>query len=209
MLFRSEQEIKDWIAAGNGVLQSDPKPGDVKYVDTNKDGQIDTKDKVDLGCGIPKYNYGFTVRCDYKGFDFTLAANGVAGNKIVQSYRQIANSKANYTTAILDRWTGEGTSNTMPRVTTTTDNWMFSDLYVHKGDFLRISNVILGYDFATIIKAKFISQLRLYFQVQNLYTFTKYNGMDPEVGYGTEKWVYGVDQEIGRASCRERVLRLV
>lgn len=193
-VFQNEQEIKDWIAAGNGVLQSNPKPGDVKYTDINHDGMIGTDDKVNLGCGIPKYTYGFSIVCDYKGFDFALAANGVAGNKVVQSFRQIGNKQANYTTAILGRWTGEGTSDKMPRVTNTTDNWMFSDLYIHDGDFLRISNISLGYDFAKLINVKFISKARLYAQVQNAFTFTKYNGMDPEVGFGSESWVYGVDQ---------------
>ena len=72
-------------------------------------------------------------------------------------------------------------------------NWDFSDLYLHDGDYLRISDVTVGYDFSDIIKCKFVNQLRLYFQVQNLFTFTKYNGMDPEIGYGTDSWVSGVD----------------
>lgn len=193
-IFQNQQEIQDWIAAGNGVLQSNPQPGDVKYVDVDHNGTIDTADKVDLGNGIPDFTYGFTIGFDYKGFDFSLNANGVVGNQIVQSFRQIANKQSNYTTAILDRWTGEGTSNRIPRVTNTTDNWMFSDLYVQDGDFLRISNITLGYDFCKLMKIKYISQARLYVQVQNAFTFTKYDGMDPEVGYGSEKWVSGVDQ---------------
>lgn len=104
-----------------------------------------------------------------------------------------ANSKANYTTAILNRWTGEGTSNRMPRVTDTNINWQFSDLYLQDGDYLRISNITLGYDFAKLIKLKAISQARLYVQVQNAFTFTKYDGMDPEIGYGTSDWVSGID----------------
>lgn len=73
-------------------------------------------------------------------------------------------------------------------------NWEFSDLYIQDGDYLRISNVTLGYDFAKLLNWKnVISQARLYFQVQNLYTFAKYDGMDPEIGYGTSSWVSGVD----------------
>lgn len=193
-IFQNQQEISDWIAAGNGVLQSNPQPGDVKYVDVDHNGAIDTKDKMDLGSGIPDFTYGFSLGFDYKGFDFSLNANGVVGNQIVQSFRQISNKQANYTTAILGRWTGEGTSNKLPRVTNTTDNWMFSDLYIQDGDFLRISNITLGYDFSKLLKVKYVSQARLYVQVQNAFTFTKYDGMDPEVGYGTEGWVSGVDQ---------------
>jgi TonB-linked SusC/RagA family outer membrane protein len=192
-IFQNEQEINDWIAAGNGVMLSDVRPGDVKYVDQNHDGVIDDKDKVDLGNGLPKFTFGFNINLAYKNFDLGITANGNAGNKIVQSYRNQVNKFANYTTSILDRWTGEGTSNTIPAVSNTNRNWQFSDLYVKDGDFLRISNITLGYDFAKLINLKAISQARLYAQVQNAFTFTKYDGMDPEIGYGTSDWVSGID----------------
>jgi hypothetical protein len=192
-IFQNEQEINDWIAAGNGVLLSDVRPGDVKYVDQNHDGVIDDNDKVDLGCGMPKFTFGFNINLAYKNFDLGITANGNAGNKIVQSYRNQVSKYANYTTAILNRWTGEGTSNTMPAVSNSNRNWQFSDLYIQDGDFLRISNITLGYDFAKLINLKAISQARLYAQVQNPFTFTKYDGMDPEIGYGTSDWVSGVD----------------
>lgn len=192
-IFQNQQQIDDWLAAGNGVLQSDPQPGDVIYVDQDHNGTIDDNDKVDLGNGTPDFTYGFNLGFSYKNFDFALNAYGAAGNQIVQSYRNHANSKANYTSAILGRWTGEGTSNRIPRVTDTNINWQFSDLYIQDGDYLRISNITVGYDFAKLINLKAISQARLYFQVQNAFTFTKYDGMDPEIGYGTSDWVSGVD----------------
>lgn len=192
-IFQNEQEIADWQAAGKGILQTDVKPGDVRYVDVNGDGVIDEYDKVDLGSGNPKFTYGFNISLDYKGFDFSIVANGVAGNKIVQSYREQSTLYSNYSTSILDRWTGEGTSNKIPRVTESNINWQFSDLYIQKGDFLRISNITLGYDFKKMIKWQYISQCRVYASVQNAFTFTKYTGMDPEIGYGIEDWVSGVD----------------
>ena len=192
-IFQNQKEIDEWIAAGNGVLQANPQPGDVKYVDVNRDNMINDEDKVDLGNGIPKFNYGFNINLYWKNFDLGITAYGTAGNKIVQSYRDPGKQYQNYTTAILDRWTGEGTSNRMPRVTTQNINWQFSDLYVHDGDYLRISNLTLGYDFAPLINQSWLSQCRVYAQVQNLLTFTKYNGMDPEIGYGTSDWVSGVD----------------
>ena len=192
-IFQNEQEIKDWIANGNGVLQADPKPGDVKYYDVNHDGKINDADKVNLGNGMPDFTFGFSLGFDYKGFDFSVTANGETGNKIVQSYRNVGTTTANYTTEILDRWTGEGTSNKIPRVTNTNINYQFSDLFIHDGKFLRISNITLGYDFAKLIHTPYVSQARLYFQVQNAFTFTHYNGMDPEVGYGMDGWVSGVD----------------
>lgn len=192
-LFQSEEDIEAWKAAGNGILQADVKPGDVKYVDLDKNGKIDATDKTDLGNGMPDFSFGFNLGFEYKGFDFNLNANGVMGNKIVQSYRNHTNKQANYTTAILNRWTGEGTSNKIPRVTETNINWQFSDLYLQDGDFLRISNISIGYDFAKLINLKCISQCRLYASVQNAFTFTKYDGMDPEIGYGTSDWVSGID----------------
>lgn len=192
-LFQNEQDIADWVASGNGVLQAGVKPGDVKYIDQRKDGIINSSDKVNLGVGMPNFTYGFTLGLDYKGLDFSVDAYGVAGNKLVQSYRNHANKQANYTSRILDRWTGEGTSNSIPRVTETNINWQFSDLYLQDGDFLRISNITLGYDASKLIKWKYADKVRLYVQGQNLVTFTKYDGMDPEIGYGTEGWVSGVD----------------
>ncbi len=192
-LFQNQAEIQAWKEAGKGILQPNVQPGDVRYVDVNGDGKIDASDKVNLGVGMPKFVFGFNFALDYKNFDLSVIANGVAGNKIVQSYRNHTNKQANYTTAILQRWTGEGTSDRIPRVTETNVNWQFSDLYLQKGDFLRISNVTLGYDIAKNIKWKALSQLRIYAQAQNLFTFTKYDGMDPEIGYGTSGWVSGID----------------
>lgn len=192
-IFQNTAEIEAWKSAGKGILQPEVKPGDVRYADVNGDGKIDASDKVNLGVGMPKFVFGFNVGLDYKNFDFSVVANGVAGNKIVQSYRNHANKQANYTTAILQRWTGEGTSDRIPRVTETNVNWQFSDLYLQKGDFLRISNVTLGYDLSKLIKWEYLSQLRLYVQAQNVFTFTRYDGMDPEIGYGTSGWVSGID----------------
>ena len=194
-IFQNQADIAAWKAANNGkngILQPDVQPGDVKFVDQNHDGVIDTKDKIDLGNGMPTMTYGLTMGFEYKNFDFSVNAAGALGNKIVQSYGQTG-GQSNYTTEILNRWTGDGTSNRIPRVTVNNINLQFSDLYVHAGDYLRISNISLGYDFAKLIRLKAISQCRVYGSVQNAFTFTKYNGMDPEIGYGVDKWVTGVD----------------
>jgi len=201
-IFQSEEDILAWQDSGNGILQADVKPGDIKYVDRVKDGVINSNDKTDLGSGIPDFTLGFNINLAYKAFDLSVNAFGAMGGEIVQSYRNHSNKQANYTSAILNRWTGEGTSNKMPRVTETNVNWQFSDLYIQDGDYLRISNITLGYDFAQLIKQKFLSQLRVYVQGQNLLTFTRYDGMDPEIGFGPEtaqnqgtnsSWISGVD----------------
>lgn len=201
-IFQNQQEINDWIAAGNGVAQTNVAPGDVKFVDVNHDGVISDDDKVDLGCGIPQYTYGVNLSVSYKGWDLSAVGSGAAGFQIVQSYRSPSGAQNNYTTRILDRWTGEGTSNKIPRVLYGDNgNWSnFSDLYIQDGDYFRIQNVTLGYDFKQLISWKYLSQCRLYVQVQNLATFTKYDGMDPEIGSyngndgnSSDAWVSGVD----------------
>ena len=200
-IFQNQQEINDWIAAGNGVLQSNVQPGDTKYVDINRDGQINAADKVDLGNGLPKYTFGFNVSLSWKGFDLSANATGAAGFQIAQSYRDPNSSQGNYSRQILDRWTGEGTSNRIPRVTYgDVGNWQFSDLYLQDGDYIRLQNLTLGYDFKRLISWTGISKLRLYVQAQNLLTLTKYDGMDPEIGSyngtngnSSDSWVSGVD----------------
>lgn len=193
-VFQNQAEIDAWKAQGLGTIDG-AAPGDVIYVDQNKDGKIDENDKVDLGNGMPSFTYGFALGFDWKGLDFNVTAYGAAGNELVQSYRNHGGNKyANYTTAFLDRWTGEGTSNRIPRLTNDGKNYKeFSDLFLQKGDYLRISNITLGYDFAKLAKVNWLSQCRLYVSVQNPFTFTKYDGMDPEIGYGTDDWVSGID----------------
>ena len=200
-LFQNQKEINDWIAAGNGIYQADVKPGDVKYVDVNHDGVINASDKVDLGNGLPKYTFGFNFSLAWKGFDLSANFTGAAGFQIAQSYRDPSSSQANYSRRILKRWTGEGTSNEIPRVTYgDVGNWLFSDLYLQDGDYIRLQNLTMGYDFKKLISWKGLSKMRLYFQVQNLFTLTKYDGMDPEIGSfngtdgnSSDAWVSGVD----------------
>ena len=200
-IFQNQQEINEWIAAGNGVMQSKVHPGDVKYIDINHDGVINANDKVDLGNGLPKYTFGFNFTLGYKGFDLSANFTGAAGFQIAQSYRDPNSSQGNYSRRILNRWTGEGTSNEIPRVTYgDVGNWLFSDLYLQDGDYIRLQNLTLGYDFKKLISWKGLSKMRLYFQVQNLFTLTKYDGMDPEIGSyngtdgnSSDSWVSGVD----------------
>ena len=194
-IFQNQAQIEEYKNSKHGILQSDPQPGDVIFVDVNGDGVINDDDKVNLGNGMPKFTYGFNIGFSIKGFDFTANASGSAGNKIVQSYRNQTNYKSNYTIEILERWTGEGTSNRIPRVTEANINWPFSDLYVHNGRYLRLTNLTIGYDFARLFTCKYVSQIRVYAQVQNLFTITPYDGMDPEIGYGVEDkgWVSGID----------------
>lgn len=165
-LFQNQQEIDDWVAAGNGIL-SGAQPGDIKVIDINHDGKLDDADKVDLGNGIPKFNFGFNLGLTWKELDFSMVWSGAAGFKVVNGgYRNWgSSSQSNYTTYFLGRWTGEGTSNSIPRLVNSDISWTnFSDIYLQDGDYIRLANVTIGYDFAKLIGLKAISQARLYFR---------------------------------------------
>jgi len=199
-VFQNQAQIDNYKSANGVVLQPTAVPGDLIYQNVNGDDKIDSTDKTRIGNPNPDFTYGFALSASYKAFDFSLNANGVAGNQIVQSYRDQSGAYGNYTSAILNRWHGEGSSNTIPRVTEDNRNFtQFSDLYIQDGDFLRINTVTLGFDLAKVKQPKtfFASQFRIYFSVLNLYTFTKYNGMDPEIGFGSsnddQKFSSGVD----------------
>lgn len=182
-VFQTEEEVSSYRSKTGKLIQPDAKPGDVRYVDLNGDGVIGNEDRTNIGDPNPDFIYGFNVSLDYKGFDFLVQASGVAGNQLVQSWKG-PGGRSNYSTEILQRWTGEGTSNRIPRVTEDGANWaQFSDLYVYDGDYLRISTITLGYDFARIAKKNYLGKVRLYASVLNAFTFTKYNGMDPEIGH--------------------------
>jgi TonB-dependent starch-binding outer membrane protein SusC len=192
-IFQTEEEVNAYVSKTGGKIQPNAQPGDVKYVDLNNDGVIDANDKTKIGDPNPDVTFGFNIALDYKGFDFLVQASGVAGNQIVQSWRNQSGSQANYSTEILERWHGPGTSNKIPRVTEDNRNWTtFSDLYIHDGSFLRISTITLGYDFSKLVRKNYLSKVRLYASVLNAFTFTNYNGMDPEVGYN-EGFSSGVD----------------
>jgi TonB-dependent starch-binding outer membrane protein SusC len=197
-IFQNTGEVNSYRNSAGIMIQPDAKPGDLRYVDQDDNGEIDDDDKVEVGDPNPDFIFGLTFSADYKAFDLQIVTNGVAGNQLVQSYRNHTNKYSNYTTSILDRWTGEGTSNKIPRVTNANINYQFSDLYIQSGSFLRISNITLGFDLARVIKLKGFSQCRFFASVQNLYTFASYDGMDPEVGYGfnngaTDQFSSGID----------------
>lgn len=201
-IFQTQEEIDQHLSPDGKKLQGGAKPGDVRRVDLNSDGILNDKDKTMLGDPNPDYIYGFRINMAWKGFDLSMNVQGQGGNQIVQAYRGQERFYNNYTTAILDRWqwtdrnnnglidAGEGSGNRMPRVTLNDEpnqNWRkFTDLYVHDADFLKIKSLNIGYNFKTsLFKSTPIKQFRVYAAASNLLTITKYNGMDPEIGYGS------------------------
>ena len=199
-IFQNQAEIDNYKQNGNRI-QPNAVPGDVKFVDNNGDGVINADDKTKIGDPNPDFYYGINFQLNYKAFDLSVYTYGVGGNQIAYGVRDYSRPFFNYTTDVFSRWTGEGTSNTTPRVTYgTTDNGnytKFSDLYMKNGDFFRIKTITLGCDLAKLSDAinSTFSQLRLYVSANNLFTFTKYPGMDPEVGFGNvnQSWARGID----------------
>ena len=127
-----------------------------------------------------------------------MVLTGAFGHQIAKSYRSFANSpRNNFTTDVYDRWTGEGTSDSYPKLySRPRDNSTYlSDFYIEDADYVRISNLTVGYDLKKGIKVLPVEEMRLYLSARNLWTFTKYSGMDPEVGYGPEddSWASGID----------------
>ncbi len=196
-IFQNQEEIDNYVFAETGEkIMSSAKPGDVKFLDLNNDGKIEEGDKTMIGDPHPDITYGLTLNLGYKAFDLAVTGYGVAGNQIAKSYRNWTNKPFNnYTTEILGAWNGEGTSNTIPAVNGSSINYGYiSDLYIENGDYFRVTNITLGYDLKKSLKSMPVSQCRIYGTVQNPFTFTKYSGMDPEVGYNAgESWATGID----------------
>ena len=161
-------------------LGANASPGDLRYVDVNNDGVIDTDDRTNLGDPIPDVTMGLNLTLNWKNLDFTAYAFASIGNDMVRNYERTL-TDVNQLNYVLDRWTGEGTSNTVPRVTTAaTTNNVFSDYFVEDASYLRLQNVQLGYNLpADVIESMGFTKVRLYCGVNNLVTLTKYRGYDP------------------------------
>ena len=197
-IWQNQQQIDDARAAGKAVLDG-AQPGDCIWDDWNGDGQISlSEDRHEIGNPHPDVTLGVSLGCEWKGFDFGVTGSGAFGQQVMQCYRTalLANQYNSYTVDDLDRWHGEGTSNTKPRLAigSINEQWV-STRYMQNADYFKIQNITFGYDFAKLWKASPFSQLRLYVQAQNLYTFTGYTGVDPEVGSsgGKDSWARGID----------------
>ncbi|WP_282081059.1 SusC/RagA family TonB-linked outer membrane protein [Aquimarina algiphila] len=176
------------------ATQPNAAPGDLRYVDVNEDGQINSDDRTDIGDPIPDVTMGINIGFNYKNFDFSSYAFASLGNDIVRNYER-DQPLTNRRNGFLDRWTGEGTTNTFPRVNTgANSNTLFSSFYVEDGSYLRIQNIQFGYTFTDeVMDAIGVDKLRIYTSINNLYTFTEYKGFDPSASSG-EPIGGGIDQ---------------
>lgn len=167
------------------ALGAPAAPGDLRYVDINGDGVINTDDRTNIGDPIPTATMGLNLSLNYGPLDFVAYTFASIGNDMVRNYER-NQPNVNRAAYILDRWTGPGTSNSVPRVTTgATSNLAFSDYYVEDASYARIQTVQLGYSLpGDLLERIGMNRLRVYAAVNNLYTFTEYRGFDPSATGG-------------------------
>ena len=201
-IWQNQEQIDAARTAGKAVLDN-AQPGDCIWDDWNGDGVItyaegDNCDRHEIGNPNPDVTLGVNLGLEWRGLDFSVNGAGAFGQQIMRSYRSFGDDPdQNYDTTILNRWHGEGTSNTQPRISATGHQntiWI-SNRYMENAGFFKIKAITLGYDFKNVWKSCPFQQLRFYVQAQNLVTFTKYTGLDPEVGSsgGAQGWASGID----------------
>ena len=167
------------------ALGANASPGDIRFADTNGDGVITPDDRTNLGDPIPDVTMGLNFRLNYKNVDFVAYSFASIGNDLIRNYERVL-SDVNRLNYVTERWTGPGTSTSVPRVTTAaTANNVFSDFFVEDASYLRIQNVQLGYSLPKrSLDPIGITKCRVYAGLNNLYTFTKYRGFDPSASSG-------------------------
>ncbi len=183
-IFQTNSEAESYVDEEGNRIQPGAVAGDFRYVDLNGDGTIDDNDRTMIGDPNPDFTGGLTLGAGWRGFDLSIFFSGMYGNDIFNATRRWDQTMSNYQISAADRWHGEGTSDSHPRLTTNDTNKNYSrasDFFVEDGSFLRLKNLTLGYTF-DFSKAKYISSMRLYAAANNLFTITKYSGFDPEIG---------------------------
>lgn len=197
-IFQNMAEVYQHIGSSGELLQKNAQPGDVRFVDVNGDGKIDPDDRTMIGNPTPEWTIGFNGSVEYRNFDFSVLVTGTYGNDIFNGSQRQDLRYTNRTTDILERWTGEGTSNTVPRYTwiDVNNNYRVSDLYIEDGSYLRIKNIQFGYSLASAaLKKMGALHCRVYISAENLFTLTNYTGADPEIG-ALSAFDIGIDRGI-------------
>ena len=196
-VFQNWDEVNSYVNSEGKLIQPNAQPGDFRWKDINGDGVINDNDRTKLGKGIPDWTFGFTLTMDWKGFDFSMLLQGQLGAQTLNVTRRTDLYYINLPKSILNRWTGEGSTNEYPRFAfdSANENYRVSDYWMEDASFLRARNIQLGYTLpASLTRKAFVSRLRLYGQVENAFTLTKYTGCDPEVSGGFRE--VGVDRGV-------------
>lgn len=180
-IFQNQQQIDDYYPTPWNL-----QPGDIRYKDIDGDNEITSRDRKVIGSTIPTFTYGFTVNLGYKDFDFSVDFNGVSGNSIVNTKKLPQYAQFNYYQETLDRWHGEGSSNTEPILDNTrSHNFLPSTNLLESGSYFRIRGMQVGYSIPKNAVASIrLTNVRVYLNAQNLVTFKKNSGYTPEIGGG-------------------------
>ena len=168
------------------ATQNNAQAGDIRFVDIDGNGKIDSSDRTKIGDPFPDFTLGWNFALDVYDFDLSVFTYASVGNDIYRGYERGLNY-TNKFASVLNRWKGEGTSTTEPRYSfiDANDNSRVSDRYVEDGSYVKIKNIQLGYNFPSSIYSKLgLSSLRVYAQAKNAFTFTDYTGYDPEISNG-------------------------
>jgi TonB-linked SusC/RagA family outer membrane protein len=192
-LFQTQEEIDafTYVDPVDGTVrpvQPNAAPGDIRYQDVDGNGK---PDQGYIGSPHPDFIYGMSLDMAYRGFDMNVSLQGVYGNEIFNGGRWYTDYGAAYynmDTRMLDRWTGPGTTNdvNLPRLNNNdANNMLISDRFIEDGSYLRIKSLQFGYSLtSSLLQLAHITKCRIYVGVENLFTFTDYLGLDPEVGLG-------------------------
>lgn len=197
-IFQNESEIFQHIGSTGELLQKNAVPGDVRFVDVNGDGKISDDDRTMIGNPTPDWVLGFNGSAEYKNFDVSFLFTATIGNDIFNGAQRQDLRYTNRSVDILDRWTGEGTSNETPRFTwiDVNNNYRVSDLYIEDGSYLRLKNFQIGYNLPkNLIDRIGAVNWRFYVSGENLITITGYSGADPEIG-ALSSFDIGIDRGI-------------
>ncbi len=197
-IFQNQNEIYQHYGSDGLMLQPNAVPGDVRFVDVNGDDVINEDDRTYIGNPTPDWTLGFNASVEYHNFDLSFLFTGAFGHQIFNGAQRQDLRYTNRPVSALDRWTGEGTSDEVPRYTWSdvNNNYRVSDLYIENGSYLRLKNIQVGYTLPKSFLEKIkCGAWRFYVSAENLLTFTGYTGADPEIG-AMSSFDVGIDRGI-------------
>ncbi|WP_461641093.1 SusC/RagA family TonB-linked outer membrane protein [Labilibaculum euxinus] len=190
-IFKTQTEIDNYTGSNGQLIQPNAKPGDLKFIDSNKDGEISNEDRTYKGNAFPDFTYAFNFSAEYKNFDLALTFQGVSGVKLFNAYKFTSYNAAqqgyNLDNRVLNAWSESNINSEIPMLRVDDPNSNFgtnSDWYLEDGSYLRLKNLTIGYNVPALLLNRICqgSSLRVYFSAENLFTITDYTGLDPEVG---------------------------
>jgi hypothetical protein len=198
-IFQTQTEIDNYVDSEGEKIQPNARPGDLKFVKLGDKGKLNEDDRTKIGNPFPKFTYGFTLTMEYKGFDVYVFFQGTQGNDVMNIIKYDLRSGSGWYNAPKDHldiaWSKDNPSNTQFQINATSrENLEISDWYIEDGSYCRLKNLQLGYTLPKTLfgqKAK-MQNIRLWVGAHNLLTFTKYSGLDPEMGSANPR-LMGID----------------